>query len=133
MNLHEYNGSDTHAPSLSQKVVSIVDAQTANQASIEQKAVFVTLNHSHVKDPETNPKHAVHLACERGDLVRYTVDGTARLAIPSVEAFREALGGNPTLKAVQDAIENEVDGPARREYIGKLNEIADKVREAQDK
>jgi len=123
MNLVEYNG--THGPTVRDKIVSIVAARTRTQPVVDLSGVMVTLNYSHVADPETDPTTALAKACVAGEVVRFAhpTRGREVLAEPTPAAFRVALGGDPTPERVRAAIQHEADGEARQAYIGALNQL----------
>ena len=123
MNLVEYNG--THGPTVLEKIVSIVEARTRTQPVVSLSGVMVTLSHSHVADPDTDPSTALAKACVAGDLLRvkHPTRGREVLAEPTPAAFRVALGSDPTPERVRAAIQQEADGEGRRAYIGTLNQL----------
>jgi len=127
MNLVEYNG--THGPTVREKIVSIVNARTRTQPTVDLSGVMVTLSHSHVADPDTDPSTALAKACVAGDLLRveHPTRGREVLAEPTPAAFRVALGGDPTPERVRAAIQQEADGEARQAYIGALNQLLQEI------
>ena len=127
MNLVEYNG--TAGPTVRDKIVSIVEARTRTQPVVDLSGVMVTLNYSHVTDPDTHPSKALAKACVAGDLLRveHPKRGREVLAEPTPAAFRVALGGDPTPERVRAAIQQEADGEARRAYIGALNQLLENL------
>ena len=133
MNLEPYNG--TKGKTVREKIHSIVETRTRKQNPpvVDLPAVMITLDYSHVMDPESDPQIVLNHLCLDGDLVR--VDNPPDrsrpiLALPTPDVFRYLLGNDP--EHIRERTVQEAEGHAREKYIGAMNQLFKEVSDEGD-